>query len=197
MKIAVTEAIRKQARFPHDLYMTNMFLFNIPMVAGTLAYTIGGNPLLVWVILGAMLCSLGIIGYIRWRAGTYDLNRDWFTALHWRLSIQRSNLLLIGYLVAALIIGAGLFVGYSSKDPNMQTIMVTVFTRIGIVPALVLILVTAILEGQAMHLVNNGILPDKLARRFPPGNAIEILEQAGETGEYGTQKATDNDTQST
>lgn len=180
MKIALNDADRKKAKFPHDLYITNMFLFNIPMVAGTLAYTIGGNPTLIWVVLGAMLCSLGLVGYIRWQAGKYDVSKEWFVTLHWKLSANRSKVLLIGYLVAVVIIGAGVLIGSGSRDPNMQTIMVTIFTRIGIVPALVLILVTAILEGQAMHLVNNGILPNKLARQFPPGSDIEILEQEHE-----------------
>ncbi|MEW8014723.1 MAG: hypothetical protein AB2807_08065 [Candidatus Sedimenticola endophacoides] len=180
MKIAIGEEVRKRAKLPHDLYMTNMFLLNIPMVAATLAYTIGGNPVLVWAVLGTLLCSLGVIGYIRWRAGRIDPAGDWFTAVHWRLSARRGNLLLIGYLATGLIIGLGVLVGSASADPNMRTILLTIFTRIGIVPGLVLILVTTILEGQAMHLVNNGIVPRRLAERHPPPPGTEILDEASE-----------------
>ncbi|MES9904133.1 MAG: hypothetical protein ABW168_15845 [Sedimenticola sp.] len=66
MKIAVTEDARKQAKFPHDLYMTNMFLFN--MVTLTLTFTIGGDPILLWSVVGCMLLSLGITGNILKRA---------------------------------------------------------------------------------------------------------------------------------
>jgi hypothetical protein len=39
MKTEIDNEIRNRARFPHDLYLLNMFLFNLPAVA--LAYTIG------------------------------------------------------------------------------------------------------------------------------------------------------------
>jgi hypothetical protein len=177
MKIEVDSDIRNRARFPHDLYLLNMFLFNLPAVAGTLAFTIGHAPWLVWGIAAALATSLSIIGYAHWRASRAMQGEDWFVMLHWRLSVKRTHLLLIGYGVMALIIGAGLLVGSGMADHNMQTIMTTVFTRIGVVPALILILVTAILEGQAMHLVNNAIVPGHLAKRFPPPEGVRVLSQ--------------------
>ncbi|MES9958124.1 MAG: hypothetical protein ABW086_13810 [Sedimenticola sp.] len=180
MKIDITDDIRKRAKAPHELYMVNMFLFNIPMVAGTLAYTIGGKVMLVWAVIGALLVSLGIVGFIHMKAGQAEKSAPWFVMLHWKLSMKRSRILLIGYAVAIVIIGAGILIGSGMADKNMQAIMTTVFTRIGIVPALLIILVTAILEGQAMHLVNNGIAPKKLAERFPPPADVRILESENE-----------------
>jgi hypothetical protein len=182
MKIQLDDNIRKLAKSPHELYMVNMFLFNIPMVAGTLAYTIGGNPMLIWAVLGALFASIGIVVFIHWKAARAESTAHWFTMVHWKLSMKRSRLLLIGYLVAGLIIGTGVLIGSGMADKNMQTIMATVFTRIGIVPALLIILVTAILEGQAMHLVNNAIAPGKLAKQFPPPGDIVIQDNAAEDG---------------
>ncbi|MES9874752.1 MAG: hypothetical protein ABW146_16725, partial [Candidatus Sedimenticola sp. 6PFRAG7] len=80
-----------------------------------------------------------------------------------------------------VIIGAGVLIGSGMADTNMQAIMTTVFTRIGIVPALLIILVTAILEGQAMHLVNNGIVPKRLAEQFPPPDDVKVLDSENES----------------
>ena len=180
MQIETSDDIRKQARSPHELYMINMFLFNLPMVACTLAYTIGGNPMLIWAVIGAMAISLGIIGYLHWKAARVEAGSHWFAMVHWKLSVKRSRILLIGYAVAAVIIGAGLLIGSGMADKNMQTIMITVFTRVGIVPALLIILVTAILEGQAMHLVNNGIAPKRLSERFPPPEGVKVVDAMNE-----------------
>ena len=182
MKIQLDDTTRKQAKLPHELYMVNMFLFNIPMVAGTLAYTIGGSPMLIWAVLGALAASIGIVIFIHLKATQAETTAHWFTMVHWKLSMKRSRLLLIGYLVAGLIIGAGILIGSGMADKNMQTIMTTVFTRIGIVPALLIILVTAILEGQAMHLVNNAIAPGKRAKQFPPPGDVIVQDDAAEDG---------------
>ncbi|MES9846184.1 MAG: hypothetical protein ABW162_03375 [Candidatus Sedimenticola sp. PURPLELP] len=181
MKIEISDDIRKQAKAPHDLYMVNMFLFNIPMVAGTLAYSIGGKPMLVWAVIGALLVSLGIVAYIHIKASRAEVSAHWFARLHWKLSVKRCRILLIGYAVAIVIIGAGVLIGSGMADTNMQAIMTTVFTRIGIVPALLIILVTAILEGQAMHLVNNGIVPKRLAEQFPPPDDVKVLDSENES----------------
>jgi hypothetical protein len=175
MKIEVDSETRNRARFPHDLYLLNMFLFNLPAVAGTLAFTIGHAPWLEWGIAAALTLSLAIIGYAHWRAQRAMAGEHWFVMAHWWLSVKRSHLLLIGYGLMLLIIGAGLLIGSGMRDHNMQTIMATVFTRIGVMPALILILVTAILEGQAMHLVNNGIVPGHLAKRLPPPQGVRVL----------------------
>jgi len=152
-----------------------MFLFNLPAVAGTLAYTIGHSPLLLWGVAAALAISLLIIGYTHWRAARAVQEEHWFVMVHWRLSVGRTSLLLIGYAVMAAIIGAGVLIGSGMADRNMQTIMTTVFTRIGVVPALILILVTAILEGQAMHLVNNAIAPGGMAKRYPPPEGVRVI----------------------
>lgn len=175
MKIEVDPKIRARAKWPHDLYVLNMFLFNLPAVAGLLAYTIGGDPWVIRVAELGLAASFAIIGYAHWRLYASNRGDHWFVHLHWRLSVKRTWLLLVGYAVTGAIIGVGLAVGSGLADKNMQTIMTTVFTRVGVVPALVLILVTAILEGQAMHLANNAIAPGSLAKRFPPPEGVKVL----------------------
>lgn len=180
MKVDVDAAIRARAKSPHDLYVLNMFLFNLPAVAGLLAYTIGRHGLLIWGVGLGLTVSAMIILYTHWRARRSEHAEHWFVHLHWRLAALRTWLLLVGYGITLVIIGAGLAIGSGLDDANMQTIMTTVFTRIGIVPALIMVLVTAILEAQAMHLVNSGIAPGAMARRFPPPEGVKVLEAAQE-----------------
>jgi len=180
MKIEVDEATRKRAKVPHDLFMINMFLFNLPAVAGLLAYTIGRQRLLVWVVAGALGVSLGIFAYLFRGSALTRKNESWFVAAHWLLATRRARLVLIGYAVAAAIIGLGALIGAGSSDHNMQTILLTVFTRIAVVPALLLILLCSILEGQASHLINNSLVPDGIAKRLPPPVGIHVLDEGRE-----------------
>lgn len=182
MKIDVTPEIRTRAKAPHDLYVLNMFLFNLPAVAGILAYTIGHHWVLAWVIGGALSISLGFVAFFHWRAAKAETRDPWFVMVHWKQAANRTRLLLIGYAAAAVIIGVGVLIASGTKDHNMGTILITVFTRIGVVPALVMVLVTAILEGQAMHLTNNGIAPGDLAKRYPPPADVSVLDGVDEGG---------------
>ena len=182
MKIQADKNLCDRARAAHDLYILNMFIFNLPVVAGTLAYTIGGERLLIDGVIIALLVSLGILVYTRRKARRLPADRDWFVKAHWQLAAKRGNLLLVGYLVSAVIIGIGVLVGSGMADKNMQVIMLTVFTRVGIVPGLVMVLVTAVLEGQSMHLANNGIVPASLVRQFPPPDDVVVVDATNEDG---------------
>ena len=183
MKIRAEKAICDHARSSHDLYILNMFLFNLTSVVGILAYTIGG---FVWILVGvavALLISFGILGYIWNRSATMGLDTPWLVMIHWKLTVSRSKLLLIGYAISASIISIGVVSASGMDDITMQNIMHTIFIRVGIVPALALILVTIILEGQAMHLANNGIAPASLVKKFPPPADVSVLDEHNETGE--------------
>jgi hypothetical protein len=183
MKIEADKATCNRARASHDLYILNMFLFNLPAVAGILAYSIGGQLLAIEMVVLALVISMSILTFIWLRARRFGDEVPWLVMVHWRLTAGRSKLLLIGYAISGAIILVGLLVSSGMADKNMQVIMVTVFTRVGIVPGLLMVLVTAILEGQAMHLANNAIVPKGLVKRFPPPPEVVVLDEMNETGE--------------
>ncbi len=183
MKIQADKSTCSRARASHDLYILNMFLFNLPAVVGILAYTIGGQLLMIEAVIGALFASASILVYIWVRAGRFGPETPWLVMIHWRQTAARTKLLLIGYAISAAIILIGLLASSGMADKNMQVIMTTVFTRVGIVPALLMVLVTAILEGQSMHLANNGIAPRGLAERYPPPADVVVLDKMNETGD--------------
>jgi len=185
MRIAVSEAITQRARRAHNLFILSVFTLHLPVIVATLAYSVGGDVRLLWSALTFLLLALAVLFYIQFRAGRLQAEgaAEWFVMLHWQLAARRGRLLLIGYLVAALMIGGGLLVGLGMVDRNMQVIVATVFTRIGVVPALLMILVTAILAGQSMHLANRGIAPLGMIKRFPLPPEVVVLDAENESGE--------------
>jgi hypothetical protein len=50
----------------------------------------------------------------------------------------------------------------------MAHIMWTAMTRIALVPSLIFVMITVVLEASAIAQSSNGEVPDKLAVKFPP-----------------------------
>jgi hypothetical protein len=76
--------------------------------------------------------------------------------------------LLIGYAITALILLLGYLLSLGMQDENMREIMLTVITRIGVVPLLVLVFVLAFLESSALSMAGSQEVPDALYAAYFP-----------------------------
>jgi len=56
----------------------------------------------------------------------------------------------------------------TTQDQSMQHILWTALTRIALMPTLILVMVTAVLEAGAIGQASKREVPDKLAASFPP-----------------------------
>lgn len=162
MKYAATPAEIKQAAAPHNLFVAGIFLFDLMLTPAVIALKIGMVAMLI-----PLLCSGALLGYIYARSRN---NENWFVHLHWRLSWSRSRLLLIGYAVSALLIALAWLISQTARDASMAHIMWTAMTRIALVPTLIFVMVTAVLEASGIAQANHGEVPDDLAAKFPPPN---------------------------
>ena len=151
---------KKAARWAHDLFVLNIFFFHLLLTPATIMLGIGLKGLLVPLVL-----SLAVITYIYYRG---QREPRWFVAAHWRLAFRRCRLLLIGYAITAAILLLAELLTSGMKDAHMANIMVTVITRIAIMPTLILVMVTVVMEASATSLVNKGEVPEKIIREFPP-----------------------------
>ena len=87
------EEVRK-AQFPHNLFITGLFLFDLLMTPAVLALKIGMIGLLIPLLLsGAMIVFI----YLRSKKTT-----TWFVDAHWKLSFSRARLLMLGYAISAV-----------------------------------------------------------------------------------------------
>jgi hypothetical protein len=150
----------KNAMFPHNLFITGLFLFDLLMTPAVLALKIGMIGLLV-----PLLFSGSLILYIYLRS---KKTTTWFVDIHWKFSFARAKLLMAGYAVSASLIFIAWLVSLSSHDPNMGHIIWTALTRVAIMPTLILVLITAVMEFGAYAQAGKREAPDKLAAKFPP-----------------------------
>lgn len=150
----------KRAQFPHNLFVTGLFMFDLLMTPAVLALKIGMIGLLI-----PLLCSGSLIAYIYLRS---KKTTTWFVDMHWKLAFVRAQWLLTGYAISAALIFFAWLISISSSDHNMQHILWTALTRIALMPALILVLVTAVLEASSIPMAAKREVPDKLAANFPP-----------------------------
>ncbi len=160
---AATEAEIRQAQFPHNLFITGLFMFDLLMTPAILALKIGMIGLLI-----PLVCSGALIAWIYWRS---KKTSSWFVAAHWKLAFSRGQLLLLGYAVSAVLIFLAWLVTLALHDPNMRHILWTALTRIALMPTLILVLVTAVMEFSSYAQAAKREVPDKVAAKFPPPTA--------------------------
>ena len=158
-----TDAEVKQAQFPHNLFVAGLFMFDLLMTPAVIGLKIGMIGLLI-----PLLCSGSLIAYIYLRS---KKTTHWFVDIHWKLAFVRAQWLLIGYAISAVLIFVAWLVSISSSDHNMQHILWTALTRIALMPTLILVLVTAVMEASAIPMASKREVPDKLAASFPPPSA--------------------------
>jgi formate hydrogenlyase subunit 4 len=156
---ATLEEIKK-AQAPHNLFISGVFLFDLLMTPAILALKIGMVGLLI-----PLLCSGALIAWIFLRS---KKTTTWFVDMHWKISFSRCRLLMLAYAVSATLIFLAWLISISTKDHNMSHIIWTALTRVALMPTVVLVLVTAVMEFSSYAQAGKREVPDKLAAKFPP-----------------------------
>lgn len=161
---AATDVEITQAQVPHNLFVSGLFLFDLLMAPAVVVLDIGIAGLLI-----PLLCSSALVVYLLLRS---KKTTGWFVAAHWRLACSHGLWLLMGYAVSAALIFVAWLVSLGARDANMEHIMWTALTRIALMPSLIMVMVTAVLEASAIPLAAKREVPDKLAAKFPPPNTV-------------------------
>ena len=160
MQFQVSASEIKRAQLPHNLFITGLLGFNLLMVPAVILLNTGIAGLLI-----PLSCSGAMIAYIYLRS---KKPTSWFIDAHWRLAFRNSRWLMLGYAVTAVLIFIAWLISLSAQEANMAHILWTALTRIALLPTLIAVMVTAIVEASAISLASKREVPDKLAARFPP-----------------------------
>jgi len=161
MQCDVDDAVRKKAKSPHELFMLNLAAFHLLATPAGIALEIG-----LWAFLIPLILSVMVM-LITWRRAKYcELYCPWFVMLHWKLALRRYRFLLIAYGATALILGLGWLLTMGEQH-STQHIMRTVFTRLSIVPTLLMVMVGFIMESGAIVQASAGQVPDRIATLYP------------------------------
>ena len=164
MNFSPTDSEKKRARGAHDLFVLNILFFHLLLTPATIVMGVGQIGLLLPLTLSGL-----VIAFIYYRSRK---DPSWFVEAHWRLSFNRCKLLMMGYAGSLLVFGIGWLITLGMDQESMRNIMFTVFTRIAIMPTLILAMVSTVLEASATSLVSKGEVPDKLVKAFPPPAAV-------------------------
>lgn len=159
---ATLEEVRK-AQAPHNLFISGVFLFDLLMTPAILALKIGMVGLLI-----PLLCSGALIVWIWLRS---KKTTTWFVDMHWKISFFRCKLLMLAYAVSATLIFLAWLISISTKDHNMSHIIWTALTRVALMPTVIMVLVTAVMEFSSFAQAAKREVPDKLAAKFPAPTA--------------------------
>jgi hypothetical protein len=160
MQFQASRAEIKKALVPHNLFVSGLFLIDLLMTPAVIALKLGLPGLLL-----VLLCSLSLLGYIYLRSRR---TTTWFVDAHWRLSWSRGRLLLLGYGISAGLTAIAWLVSLTAHDASMAHIMWTAMTRIALIPALIFVMITAVLEASAINIAIKREVPDKIVSAFPP-----------------------------
>lgn len=160
MHYDVAELLTKQAKTPHELLMLNLFAFHLLV-----------TPLILWLGIGMKglalppLLSLAVIGYIFHRGRRAEREGPWFVMAHWKLALFRARLLLIAYGITGVLLGLAWLISLGAGQT--QAIMLTVLTRVAVMPTVVMVFAVAVLESSAIYQATRGEVPDGIAARYP------------------------------
>lgn len=153
----------------HELYLINVLFFHLLLTPASIALDIGYYGLLLPLLLSSM-----VISYIYLHGRRAE---EWFVMVHWRLSFRRCQLLMIGYVLSLAIFFIGFLISLGIEEDSMQKIMMTVFTRIAIMPTLIMVMITAVIEASSISQAAKGEVPDKLLAKFPPPDSVKLKQE--------------------
>ncbi|HEY0634708.1 MAG TPA: hypothetical protein VGE00_04930 [Gammaproteobacteria bacterium] len=163
MQCDIDEATRRRAKSPHEFFLFNLAVFHLLATPAGIALGIG-----LWGFLIPLLLSTAVMLFTLLRARQCRITCPWFVTIHWQLALRRYRLLLIAYGITATILALGWLLTMGMEQPSTQHIMRTVFTRLSVVPTLLMVMVLFVMESGAIVQTTNGQVPKPMAARLPP-----------------------------
>lgn len=136
----------KRAQVPHNLFISGLFLFDLLMTPLIIGLELGMSGMLI-----PLFCSCVLIAFICLRSKKIS---NTFVAAHWQLACKHGRWLLMGYGVSALLIFLAWLISLSTRDAHMGHILWTALTRIALLPTLIMVMVTAVMEANAISLAS-------------------------------------------
>ncbi|MEJ2404216.1 MAG: hypothetical protein P8171_07995 [Candidatus Thiodiazotropha sp.] len=167
MLFEIDEALRKRAKSPHELSMLNLVGFHLIAAPASIVLDVGLLGFLIPLSL-----SLCVIAYIWFSAARTHAHDDWFVAAHWRLSANRTRILLVGYTISAVILGMAFMATTGSSKGH---IMMVAISRVAVVPTLITVMVCFVLESGSIYQAGRGEVPDGIVKRMPAPEDLPVV----------------------
>lgn len=153
MNTEVSAAEIKQAQMPHNLFISGLFIFDLLMTPAVIALNLGMAGMLV-----PLLCSAALIAFIYLRS---KKTTSAFVDAHWKLAYSHGLWLMTGYAISAALVFIAWLISLGMHDAHMGHILWTALTRIALLPTLIMVMVTAVVEASAISSATKREAPGK------------------------------------
>lgn len=161
MYFEVEERERNRAKNPHELFMLNLIAFHLLLAPAAIALGIGE-----WGLLLPVFFSLLVMALIYVLAKRAESHSPWFVMAHWKAALRRCRLLLIGYGISGIVLLLAWLLSLGMQ-PSMREIMFTALTRVAVMPTVILVFVSFVLESNALFQAARGEISDGIVARYP------------------------------
>jgi hypothetical protein len=173
MLFDIDETIRKRAKTPHELSMLNLVGCHLIAAPASIVLDVGMMGFLIPLAL-----SLMVIGFIWFQAGKTLARDPWFVAAHWRLSANRTRILMVGYTISAVILGMAMM---ATSGSSKGEIMMVAISRVAVVPTLLTVMVCFVLESGSIYQAGRGEVPGGIVKRMPPPEDLTVIQDSKPT----------------
>ncbi len=168
MRFEVTAAERKGAKHPHEIFLINLITNHILLFVGLLG-TLKSFPAVILVV---PTISFVTLTYILLRAKRALVSQPWYISCHWQIAARRSRIFIIMLAIMALAMVTVVLVSGGNMRPHHFAL-----GGAGVLPTMLTVLILIVMEQDAMHQANSGLLPDWVIKHFSPPADIKVLEE--------------------
>ncbi len=178
MKFDISVEEGRQAKIPHEIFLTNLIGNHILWFVSTL-----GVVRSFWQPIALVpIVSVALLSYTLWRAAQSKRRDPWYVMCHWQMAARRS-LLFIGMLSLLGVVATTGWLGHLYGGWKKEAVFA--FTGgIGLLPVMVTILVLIIMESDALYQAMQHRLPKWVIEKYPnPG--VPVIEEAHSAEEKG------------
>ncbi len=170
MQFEVSDEEKRKAKVPHEILLINLIGNHILWFVAAL-----GIVKSFWQPLALVpVVSLSIMAYIFWRGSRSSKVDSWYVQAHWKICMARSRLFsyMLGLLFLISLLG---WLGYSYFG-MMDIAVKAVIGGAGLLPVMVTVLILIVMESDALHQANQGLVPDSYVKRSPPPDELVAVE---------------------
>ncbi len=183
MKFEISDELTRQAKLPHDIFLTNLIGNHILWFVAAL-----GLVRSYWQPLALVpIVSLSLLVYTLWRAKQSRKGDHWYVMVHWQIAAQRSRFFI--YMLLA-VLGVSLlgWLGYTYLG-MMKVAVMALIGGVGLLPIMVTVLVLILMESDALHQASLHKLTQRVVERFPPPADVVVIEEGPVVGAAGMPEA--------
>ena len=183
MKFEISDELTRQAKIPHDIFLTNLIGNHILWFVAAL-----GLVRSYWQPLALVpIVSLSLLVYTLWRAKQSRQRDPWYVMVHWQIAAERSRFFIYMLLAVTAVFLLG-WVGYTYMG-MMKVAVMALIGGVGLLPIMVTVLILILMESDALHQASLHKLTPRVVGRFPPPQDVVVLEDDSVSEEPGLTEA--------